>query len=122
MKQELKKLVLITGKGIHSQNEKDPYVSKDLGILKNSVPEYIKNNIQLMNKINDIADADIKDGGVGFLYLFKKKNYKINFDRSVSFIKLSKFLLIYSLLITIFSPDLSVAVKLISSKIFSIIV
>ena len=59
----IKKLVLITGKGLHSQNEKDPYVSKDLGILKNSVPEYIKNNNQLMNKINYIADADIKDGG-----------------------------------------------------------
>jgi hypothetical protein len=48
--------------------------------------------------------------------------YKINFERSVSLTKLSKFLLIYSLLIIIFSPERSVAVKLISSKIFSIIV
>ena len=53
---------------------------------------------------------------------FKKKNYKINFDKSVSLTKLSRFLLIYSLLIIIFSPDLSVAVKLISSNIFSIMV
>ena len=69
----IKKLVLITGKGIHSQNEKDPYVSKNLGILKNSVPEYIKSNIELMNKINDIVDADIKDGGGGAFYIFLKK-------------------------------------------------
>ena len=40
----IRKLTIVTGKGIHSQNEKDPYVSKDLGILKYSVPEYIKNN------------------------------------------------------------------------------
>ena len=69
----IKKLILITGKGIHSQNEKDPYVSKDLGILKNSVPEYIKSNSQLMNKINKIADADIKDGGSGAFYIYLKK-------------------------------------------------
>ncbi len=69
----IKKLILITGKGIHSQNEKDPYVSKDLGILKNSVPEYLKSNSQLMNKINKIADADIKDGGSGAFYIYLKK-------------------------------------------------
>ena len=69
----IKKLVLITGKGIHSQNIKDPYVSKDFGILKNSVPEYIKNNNRLMNKINDIVDADIKDGGSGAFYIYLKK-------------------------------------------------
>ena len=69
----IKKLVLITGKGIHSQNEKDPYVSKDLGILKNSVPEYIKSNSQLINKINEISDADIKDGGSGAFYIYLKK-------------------------------------------------
>ena len=69
----VKKLVLITGKGIHSQNEKDPYVSKDLGILKNSVPEYIKSNPQLINKINEISDADIRDGGSGAFYIYLKK-------------------------------------------------
>ena len=47
----IRKLTIVTGKGIHSQNEKDPYVSKDLGILKYSVPEYIKNNSELMKKI-----------------------------------------------------------------------
>ena len=68
-----RKLVLITGKGLHSQNEKDPYVSNDLGILKNSVPEYIKSNTQLMNKIVDIVDADIEDGGSGAFYIYLKK-------------------------------------------------
>ena len=116
------KLLIVTGKGLHSNNEMDPYVSKELGILKNSVPAFIRNNKKLMSLINDIKDADIEDGGSGSFYIFLKKNYRINFDKSVSFTKLFKFLLIYSLLITIFSPDLSVAVKLISSSIFSIIV
>ena len=47
----IKKLVIVTGKGIHSKNEKDPYVSKNLSILKYSIPEYIKNNLELMDKI-----------------------------------------------------------------------
>ena len=69
----IKKLILITGKGIHSQNEKDPYVSKDLGILKNSVPDFIKNNKGLMGMINEISDAKIIDGGGGAFYIFLKK-------------------------------------------------
>ena len=71
--ENVEKLIVVTGKGLHSQNEKDPYVSKDFGILKNSVPEYIKSNNQLMNKINDIADADIKDGGSGAFYIYLKR-------------------------------------------------
>ena len=67
------KLIIVTGKGIHSQNEKDPYVSKDLGILKYSVPEYIKNNKELISLINDIQDANIEDGGSGAFYIFLKK-------------------------------------------------
>ena len=55
----ISKLVIITGKGIHSDNEKDPYVSKDLGILKYSIPEFIKNNPELMNMIYDIKEASI---------------------------------------------------------------
>ena len=70
---KINKLIVVTGKGIHSQNEKDPYISKDLGILKNSVPEYIKSNAQLMNKINDIADANIEDGGSGAFYIYLKR-------------------------------------------------
>ena len=68
----ISKLVIVTGKGMHSQNEKDPYVSKELGILKNSVPEYIKNNDELMNMISDIQIANIEDGGSGAFYIFLK--------------------------------------------------
>ena len=67
------KIIVVTGKGIHSQNEKNPYVSKDLSILKYSVPEYIKNNEELMKKIIEIKDANIEDGGSGAFYIFLKK-------------------------------------------------
>ena len=72
----IRKLTIVTGKGIHSQNEKDPYVSKDLGILKYSVPEYIKNNDNLMSMINEIKDANTEDGGSGAFYILLKKNFK----------------------------------------------
>ena len=68
------KLIIVTGKGLHSKNDKDPYVSKNFGILKYSVPEFISNNKSLMNIINDIKDASIKDGGSGAFYIFLKKN------------------------------------------------
>ena len=68
------KLIIVTGKGLHSENEKDPYVSKDLSILKYSVPEFISNNRNLMSMINEITDAKIEDGGEGALYIFLKKN------------------------------------------------
>ena len=67
------KLLIITGKGLHSQNERDPYVSKDLGILKHSVPEYIKNNTELMSMISQIQDASTEDGGSDAFYVFLKK-------------------------------------------------
>ena len=51
-------------------------MSKDLSILKYSVPEYIKNNNDLMQKINEIKDANIEDGGKGAFYIFLKKNDK----------------------------------------------
>ena len=69
----LKKLIIVTGKGLHSNNEKDPYVSKDLGILKYSVPEYIRNNQELMSLINEIKEASIEDGGSGAFYIYLKK-------------------------------------------------
>ena len=71
--QGITKLTIVTGKGIHSQNENDPYVSKDLGILKYSVPNYIKNNGELMDMINEIQDASIDDGGTGAFYIILKK-------------------------------------------------
>ncbi len=75
--QGIYKLIVVTGKGIHSNNEKDPYVSKDLGILKYSVPEFIRNNNELMKKINDIREADLNDGGSGAFYIYLKKPKKI---------------------------------------------
>ena len=72
--ENINKLIVVTGKGLHSENEKDPYVSKDLGILKYSVPEFITNNKDLMSKINEITDAKIEDGGGGAFYIFLKKN------------------------------------------------
>ena len=71
--ENVNKLIVVTGKGLHSNNEKDPYVSKDLGILKYSVPEFITNNLALMNKINEIKDAKIEDGGKGAFYIYLKK-------------------------------------------------
>ena len=67
------KLIIVTGKGLHSSNEKDPYVSKDLGILKYSIPNFLKNNVDLMELISNISEASIKDGGSGAFYIFLKK-------------------------------------------------
>jgi len=67
------KLIVITGKGIHSKNESDPFVSKDLSILKYSVPEFIKSNIGLMKRIIEIKEAKIEDGGSGAFYIYLKK-------------------------------------------------
>jgi len=76
-REKINKLIVVTGKGIHSQNEKDPYVSKDLSILKYSVPEFISNNKNLMKIIYEIKDAKIEDGGGGAFYVFLKKNKAI---------------------------------------------
>ena len=73
-KESINKLIVVTGKGLHSQNEKDPYVSKELSILKYSVPEFISKNKNLMNIIHEIKDAKIEDGGEGAFYIFLKKN------------------------------------------------
>jgi len=70
---EISKLVVVTGKGLHSNVEKNPYVSKDLSILKYSIPEYINTNNELLDKILEIKDAKIEDGGSGAFYIFIKK-------------------------------------------------
>jgi DNA-nicking Smr family endonuclease len=67
------KIVVVTGKGLHSNTEKDPYVSKDFSILKYSVRDHIENNSELMKKITEIKQAEIKDGGSGAFYIFLKK-------------------------------------------------
>ena len=69
----INKLIVVTGKGLHSNNEKNPYVSKELSILKYSVPEFIKKNIDLMKKISEIKSANIEDGGDGAFYIYLKR-------------------------------------------------
>ncbi len=73
-REKVNKIIVVTGKGLHSQNEKDPYVSKDLSILKHSVPYFIDNNKNLMKFIIQMKDAEIKDGGSGAFYIYLKKN------------------------------------------------
>ena len=72
--EKINKIIVVTVKGLHSQNEKNPYVSKDLSILKHSVPNFIYNNRNLMKLITEIKDAEIKDGGSGAFYIYLKKN------------------------------------------------
>ena len=69
----ISKLIIVTGKGLHSENDKNPYISKDLSILKYSVPEFITKNQNLMKVIREITDADIEDGGSGAFYIYLKK-------------------------------------------------
>ncbi len=70
---KVSKITVITGKGLRSNNIDNPYVSKDLNILKNSVPEFIKSNSDLMKKIKSIKEAKIEDGGSGAFDIFLKK-------------------------------------------------
>ena len=67
------KLIVVTSKDLHSDVDKDPYVSKNHSILKYSVPEFIENNSELMKKIIEIKDAQIEDGGGGAFYILLKK-------------------------------------------------
>ncbi len=70
------KLLIVTGKGLRSKSYDNPYVSKNLSVLKNSVPEYIKNDDNLNSIINKITKADQKDGGEGAINIFLKNNKK----------------------------------------------
>ena len=67
------KIIVITGKGLRSQNDKNPYISKDLSILKNSVPKFIKSQSSLIKLIKEIRQANIEDGGEGAFYIFLRK-------------------------------------------------
>ena len=73
VKNKFKELLLITGKGMHSTSDEDAYISKKLGKLKYSVPEFIKTNSELKKLIISINDAEKKDGGEGAI-LVKLKN------------------------------------------------
>ena len=71
------KIIVITGKGLRSKNIENPYLSKDLSILKYSVPEYIENNKRLIKLIIETADAKVEDGGSGAFYIYLKNKNKI---------------------------------------------
>ena len=72
-KTNVSKITVITGKGLRSNNINNPYVSKNLSILKNSVPEFIKSNTDLMKKIKNIQEAKAEDGGSGAFNILLKK-------------------------------------------------
>ena len=67
------KIIVITGKGLRSKTAKNPYVSKDLSILKHSVPDFIKSKPNLIKIIKNIEEAKIEDGGSGAFYIYLKK-------------------------------------------------
>ena len=71
------KIIVITGKGLRSKNVENPYLSKDLSILKYSVPEFIESNINLTKMIIETTDAKIEDGGGGAFYVYLKNKFKI---------------------------------------------
>ena len=70
------KIIIITGKGLRSKSVANPYLSKDLSILKYSVPEFIDSNRDLMKMIIEITDAKIEDGGSGAFYIYLKNKLK----------------------------------------------
>ena len=73
--EDVTKIIVITGKGLRSKNVENPYLSKDLSILKYSVPEFIENNKNLTQLIIEITDAKIEEGGSGAFYIYlKNKN------------------------------------------------
>ena len=71
------KVIVITGKGLRSRSVENPYLSKDLSILKYSVPEFIETNTALIKMIIEITDAKIEDGGGGAFYIFFKNKFKV---------------------------------------------
>ena len=70
----IKSINVITGKGLRSKNIEDPYSSSDLGMLKSSVPDFIKNNSDLMNKIKYINLDEVASKNKGNFYIYLKKN------------------------------------------------
>ncbi len=69
----INEIEVITGKGNRSKNKQDPYLSSDLSILKYSVPDYIKNNSELMKKIKLLDTDSIENSSQGSFNIFLKK-------------------------------------------------
>ena len=73
VKKNYKEILFITGKGIHSNTDKDVYVSKDLSKLKYSVPQFIKSDLDLSKHILSVSNADLSDGGDGAIIIKLRK-------------------------------------------------
>ena len=73
VKNQYKEILLITGKGIHSNTEENVYISKNLSKLRYSVPEYIRSNSELSKKVISISKSDKSDGGDGAILIKLKK-------------------------------------------------
>jgi len=71
------KLLIITGKGLRSKVNKNPYLSQQMNVLRYSVPEFIKNDEDLFDKIRKISKVDLRDGGEGAFYILLKKFKKL---------------------------------------------
>ena len=71
---KVNKINIITGKGLRSKNTNDPYSSKDLSILKYSIPNFIKNNKELMEKILKIDESAVESPTKGNFEIMLKKN------------------------------------------------
>ena len=72
-KKNVSKVIIITGKGLRSSKEKNPYVSKDLSLLKYSVPDFLRTDNNLKSIIKNISKAEIEEGGDGAFYVYLKK-------------------------------------------------
>ena len=75
--QGYRKLLIITGKGLRSKVDENPYISEKFSVLKYSVPEFIKNEENLNKKVMKILTADKKHGGNGAIYIFLKNKKKL---------------------------------------------
>ena len=71
----LRKIIIITGKGLRSKSHLNPYLSEKLSVLRYSIPEYIKNDKNLNDKIINISIAEKQDGGEGAIYIFLKNKF-----------------------------------------------
>ena len=72
----IKEITIITGKGTRSKIESNPYLSKDLSILKHSVPSFITSQVDLMSKIKNINLKDIEDSSKGSFTIYLKNKTK----------------------------------------------
>ena len=70
-----KKILVVTGKGLRSKSYNNPYISQDLSMLKNSIPEFINSDTDLAKLVSRTSIANLDDGGEGAIYIFLKKKY-----------------------------------------------